>query len=107
MLHAGQGTAVLTGSIPSFAKELVPQELCVYVNGRYRATHRVAGDFRISIPHNDAAMPLSVRIEASRCIRSSYDSRKLAYLFGAFSWEGTKCESAAPILARTELLPLR
>lgn len=89
MLHANQGTAVMSGSIPSFAPGLARQELSIYVNGNYMGTHRVEGNFRLRIPHRDDDKALSVRIEALRYVQSPTDSRKLAFLFGAFAWEAT------------------
>lgn len=86
MLHAGEGVAVLTGSVPAFAPDLAGQELRVYANGRFRGAYLVSGNFRIPVSHDDPLHPLRVRVVASRYLTSSSDRRKLAYLFGSFGW---------------------
>lgn len=90
MLHAGQGQVVLTGMVPTATAELVGQELRVEVNGRWRGSWRVEGNFRIAVSCRSAAGPVRVRVKAARYLTPVNDPRKLAFLFGSFRWEDQK-----------------
>jgi glycosyltransferase involved in cell wall biosynthesis len=100
MLHARQGVAILSGTIPSWAGSLAGQRLRVYAGGRFFGAYPVAGTFRLAVTHNDPAAPLSLRIEASRHTSSPTDPRRLAFLFGSFAWDPTPPVPIAPELVR-------
>jgi glycosyltransferase involved in cell wall biosynthesis len=89
MLHAGEGEAVLRGSVPWWARQLEDQELRVYAGKRLLVTDRVAGNFRMTIPAGvrEGTGPLAIQVEARRWIRPKQDGRRLAYLFGWFGWD--------------------
>ncbi len=89
MLHAGDGDAILRGSVPWWAPQLEDQELRVFAGRRLAATHKAVGDFCLTIPAKvrEGTGPLAIQVEAKKWIRPKPDGRRLAYLFGWFGSE--------------------
>ncbi len=96
MLHTRGGLAVLSGAIPAWADQLAGQRLRIYVGGRLKGSYPVSGNFRIAILHSNPTVPLSVRVEASHHASFPSDPRRLAFLFGSFTWEREVSRSPTP-----------
>jgi len=92
MLPCGEGSFLVAGSIPGWAKELRDQQLAIRANGCPLGNHRVPlGDFHFLVPVPDELKgnPLRIEIRASRFFRPAPlrgDYRRLAFLLNEIRW---------------------